>query len=118
MSIHSYYVNGALVFYDPNKARWVDAFGQDVVKYIDDFEGMPVDDTTGDPTEWTVTVVEAGTGDSTMTLQNAQNGVVKLQAAGNEDDGVNAQRKGEAWKLTTSDPLYFGCRFKVDLPFR
>jgi len=48
-----------------------------------------------------------------MTLQTTQNGIVKLLAAGNEDDGVNAQKNGEVWKLTTSDPLYFGARFAI-----
>jgi hypothetical protein len=84
------------------------------VKVLDHFVDMAVDDTTGDPTEWTVTVVEAGAGDSTMTLQaDSQNGIVKLAAAGNENDGVNAQKKGEPFLLSTGDPLYFGARFAL-----
>lgn len=108
--------NGALVFYEGGQnQRVLDAIGGNVQKYITDFVTMPVDDTTGDPTEWTVTMVEAGDGDSTMALESdAQGGWVNLQAAGNEDDGVNAQMKGEPWKMSAGDRIYFTTKFYVD----
>ena len=47
--------------------RWYDAFGRNVVKYVTNFESLSVDDTTGDPTEFVMTVVETGSGNSTST---------------------------------------------------
>ena len=114
MSTKSRWINGALVFFDSFGHRLLDAFGNNVHKYIEDFIALPVDDTTGDPTGWNVAVVEAGDGDSTMSLVDAQGGVVKLQAAGNENDGYNTALKGESWKLTTDDVLYFGAKIKLD----
>ena len=112
----SRWINGALAYYEGGQnQRLLEVIGDRVHKFVTDFTRLAVDDTTGDPTEWTVTMVEAGDGDSTMTLQDdAQCGWVKLQAAGNENDGVNAQMKGEPFKLSSGDKLYFGAKIKVD----
>ena len=39
---HSQWINGALVFYpEGNEQRWLDAMGENVVKYIEDFVVTP-----------------------------------------------------------------------------
>ena len=111
---HSKRVKGNLVFYEgANQADWIDAIGSDVVKYVDDFVHLPVDDTTGDPTGWTTTVVEAGTGDTLVTSANVAGGAMLITTAGNENDGANVQLNGEAFKLVPGNPLIFGARLKM-----
>lgn len=115
MGTRSKWINGALCFYDTYAQRLIDAWGNNVHKFIDDFVRMPVDDTTGDPTEYTVTVVEAGTGDSTVTLKDdAQTGWLRINAAANENDGAQIVLKGESWKLSSGDYIYFNTRFLID----
>lgn len=113
MSLHTQYINGALVYYDPTRQRWVDAIGVNVIKYIQDFVSLPVDDTTGDPTEFTITVVEVGAGDSTAALDTSAGGKLIITTAANEDDGLNMQLKGEAFKLESAKPCYFGIKLQV-----
>lgn len=113
MSVHSRYISGALAMYDGHRKSIVDAFGTDVIKYVDDFVHVPVDDTTGDPTAWTTTVVEAGTGDSTVTSANISGGGLLITTAANENDGANIQLNGESFKLASGNLLYFGARLKV-----
>lgn len=115
MATKAKWINGALCLYDTYPQRLVEAIGNNVHKFVTDFTILPVDDTTGDPTEWTATVVEAGAGDSTTYLkEDAQSGWLRINAAGNEDDGVNLQLKGESFKLTSGDFIYFNTRFQID----
>jgi len=111
--VHSQWWNGNLVYYDTHRMRWLDAIGPNVVKFIDHFTRLPVDDTTGDPTEFTMTVVEVGTGDSTVALDTTEGGIMLITTAANEDDGVNLQLKGEAYKMESVKPCYFGLRMKL-----
>ena len=111
--VHSQYNKGALVYWETHRCRWIDAIGSEVVKYIDDFIDLPVDDTTGDPTAWTMTVVEAGAGNTTVTSANVAGGALLITTDANEDDGANLQLNGEAFKLSSGNPLYFGTRLKM-----
>jgi hypothetical protein len=83
-NVHSRWVRGALVFYQTHLKRIVDAVGADVVKYIDDFISFPVDDSTGDPVAWTTTMVEAGTGNSTVTSADASGGAIFILKSTND----------------------------------
>jgi hypothetical protein len=112
MTIHSQHIAGALAFWETHRKRIVDAVGSNVVKYIDDFTSIPTDDTTGDPTAWTMTVVEAGTGDTLVSSGNAGNGTLLITTAGNEDDQANLQLKGESFKFEADKPMYFGARIQ------
>lgn len=115
MATKSKWINGALCFYDTYPQRIVDAWGCNVHKYLTDFMSMPVDDTTGDPTEWTTTVVEAGTGDSTVYIkEGAQGGALRINAADNENDGAQIVLKGESFIVSEGDYIYFNARFSVD----
>lgn len=106
-------IKGNMAFYDAHHKRIIDAVGADVVKYIDDFVNVPVDDTTGDPTAWTCTMVEAGASNTTVASANISGGALLITTDANENDGANIQLNGESFKLTAGNPLYFGTRLKV-----
>lgn len=113
-NVHSKWVNGALVFHETHGERWLDALGGTVIKYLTHFVSLPTDDTTGDPTEFTMTVVEAGGGgDSTAVLDTTIDGNLLITTDNGENDGVSLQLKGEAFKLETGKPCYFGVRLKI-----
>jgi len=106
----------SLVIYDDNYTspeRWFDAFGNTVVK-LSDTVGFPCDDTTLDPSEFVVTVTEAGAGDSTIINSAAAGEQLLLTTAATEYDGINAQTKGEAFKLDAANPLYFRADIKIN----
>lgn len=111
MTVHSQHINGALAYWETHRKRILDAIGSDVVKFVDDFVAVHGTDATLD--EWTITLVEAGVGESTVGAGVSGNGTLLITTDANEDDGVNMQLKGEAFKLETGKPLYFGARFKV-----
>lgn len=116
---HSRWVNGALVFYDGNDHRkaWLDAMGTNVVKYINDFTVCPrstkAADATNNP-EWIITHTSAGTGHSEVKSADLTGGVMTLEPATNDNDGINMQLRGEDFSPKTDCPLYFGVRYKCD----
>jgi len=107
-------IQGNLVYIDraAHLKRLIDAIGPDVIKYVDDFVGGPGIDTAFD-SDWTVTRVEAGAGESTVTRIDGVGGVLRLTTDANEDDGINMQQIGEAFKLTAGALVYFGIRLKL-----
>lgn len=109
--LHSHWKNGNLVYYDNTRQRWIDAIGLDVFKYLLNTAALPTDDTTGDPTEFTMTVVEAGAGDSTVVLAD---GTLLFTCAANEDDGAQIQLKSEAFDCATGNLVYFGISLQTD----
>ena len=121
MSVQAHAVNNALVYRDHTHThRWYDAFGQYVTKYLQEFVAWPVDDTTHDPTEWTVTVVEAGAGDSVVTVADHAGGALLITTAANENDGYKMQLghgaagAGENVDLSGVYPLYCGIEFAIN----
>jgi hypothetical protein len=106
--VNSKWLREAQVFYDgDNQARWIDAIGSNVTKF--ELEtGTPMDDTTGNPTRFVTTEVGAGT------LVNAATAAEKLLQtdAAAEYDGVCLTLRGEAFKLTSGLPMYFGAKIK------
>lgn len=106
--VRTKFIKGNMVHYsDQLLIRYFDAFGPDVVKYIDDFTGGAGIDTAFD-NSWTVTRVEAGAGESTMTRVDGIGGFARITTDANENDGINAQLIGESFELTTDQHLYFG----------
>lgn len=107
-------VNNALVYYDDRyEQRWIDVVGENVLKYILN-PGTPSDDTTGDPTNFTMTVTEAGGGGDSTVVNNTEEGYALLLTTDNADyDGINLQLKGSAFKLQSGKPLYFGAKLKI-----
>ena len=116
---HSRWVNGALVYYDGNDHRksWLDAMGSNVVKYINDFVVCPrstiAANAVNNP-EWIITHTSAGTGMSEVKSANMRGGVLTLEPASNDNDGINMQHQEEAFRTKTDCPLYFGVRYKCD----
>ena len=110
MSVHSTYRNGALVFWDTRQDKWLDAVGKDVWKYDNHFTDPSLASALLDG--WTNTAVEAGTGSSTHIAKTADStlGVLRWDSAANEDDGIQSQLMGTAFKLDSGNPCYFGAR--------
>jgi hypothetical protein len=82
--------------------------------FADDFvhSGLAAADA---PVGWTVTLVEAGGGESTITKPDAVGGALLLTTDAFENDGVSMQLAGEAFELTSDQRLvYFGCRFQIN----
>ena len=114
MSTNSRYIRGALAFFGTHRKRLLNAIGENVVSYIEDFVNLPVDDTTGDPLAWTTTVVEAGSGTTTFASTDASGGKAIITTAGNEDDGGNYQLNGESFETTSDQDLYFGTKLAIN----
>jgi hypothetical protein len=114
MSIEITSLKNNLVARDADKTwRLYDAWGQNAVKHIEDFVAWSVDDTTGDPVEYTMTVVEAGAGNSTAALTAAAGGALLITCAANENDGVSLQVKNsESFKFDAAYPCYFGIKLQ------
>lgn len=115
MTIETAQLKNNLVVRDAAKTwRLFDAFGQNVVKHIEDFVAWSTDDTTGDPVEYTMTVVEVGAGNSTAALTTGLGGAMIMTAAANENDGVQLQLKnGTAFQLNAGYPCYFGVKLQA-----
>jgi hypothetical protein len=96
--------------------RLYDAFGENVTKYITQFQSLPADDTTTDPTEFAVTVVEVG-GTSSAVIGDVSGGALTITCAGNEDDGYSMQlgnaNSGEWVDFSVPGVCYFGIKFQV-----
>lgn len=102
-----YIKNALVVRSDAHLKRLLDAWGEDVVKFNDDFVTGPGTDTAFD-NFWTVTRTEAGAGESTVTRTDGSGGFLLITTDANEDDGINMQLIGEAFELSTDQHLYFG----------
>lgn len=118
MSVDFYPINDALVLRDSTvTSRLYDAWGSGVVKHLEDFATWAVDDTTGDPTEWNLTITEAGGGANAMVITDRAGGALLITTDAFEDDGVNmqlGQTAGESVLLDDSYPLYCGIRFAIN----
>jgi len=115
-------LRSAIAFYDPDACdgnRLYDAIGPSIVKYLNEFSHMPVDDTTHDPSSWTNTIVEEGA-DSTAVVTDIARGALLITCAGNDNDGYNMQLghghggAGENVAFDGPYPTYFGIKFKIN----
>lgn len=92
--------------------RYIDAFGKDVVKF-ELLSPESTDDTTGDPTRFTSTMTETGSGNTTVVNSSTAGEKILITTDDAEYDGANIQGKGEAFKLVSGKPLYFGIECKI-----
>ncbi|GAG32488.1 unnamed protein product, partial [marine sediment metagenome] len=105
-NVHSRYENGQLIFWEAGqRQRIVDAIGPNVVKYINDFGGDQGIE------NWIETAVSAGSGTSSMMSRAETGGIIRLDAAGNDNDGYQIQKLA-GFVATDNDPIYFGCRWE------
>lgn len=112
-SVNTTNVRGQFVYYDNAYAhRWLDAFGPNVVKVVEEFQKTYlVSDTIAGAT---TTLVETGAGETTLGLVAGANGgelLITTDAADN--DGANIQWNGECFSFASAWPAYFGIRFKA-----
>jgi len=109
MTMHTKWLDGALVFYDSTEPqRFVDAFGPDVTKFIEEFVKTPFSG-ANQPAAFLNTIV----GSSTAALvAGTAGGSLLLTAGGQEDDGCNLQALGEAFLLASGKECYFGAKIK------
>lgn len=107
-------VSGNLVYIDrgAHMRRVIDAIGPDVIKYLNDFVGGHAHTTDG-LLGWVITLVEAGAGESTVTIPDVVGGALLLTTDAADNDGINLQLDGESYELTTDQKLtYFGIRLR------
>lgn len=105
-------IQGNLVYTDTHEKRILEAFGPDVTKYLNEFTDGPGTDATFDD-DWTVTRVEAGAGESTIARTDGVGGVALITTDAAENDGINMQALGEAFKLASGNVVYCGFRLKA-----
>lgn len=111
-SLHSKNIAGNLVFWHTHQHRLIEAIGPDVVKFEDDFviSRLAAADA---PVGWTVTLVETGAGESTITKPDGIGGELLLTTDAADNDGINMQVAGESFELTSDQSaVYFGIRMK------
>lgn len=116
MALEQVSIRNHLVIRDAtNTWRWYDAWGPSVVKYIMNTAAVPTDDTTGMPSEFTNTLVNA----STFAHTDVLGGGVLFTAAGAENDGVSLQLgdelggAGESVSFAAEYPTYLRCDLQI-----
>lgn len=122
MAVEQVSIRNHLVYRDDTLThRWFDAVGPNVVKYLQNFEALPVDDTTHDPTEFTNTIVETGGGgDSTVAVTDVLGGALLITTDNAENDGYKMQLghgaggAGENISFAAEYPTYFGVQFQIN----
>ena len=115
MTVELYPVNNAIALRDADYPhRWYDAFGEGVVKYLQDFATLASDDTTGDATEWEGTYIDAA---DVHVITDRAGGALLFTTGAHDNDGFTMQLgavAGENILLNGRYPLYFGTRLAVD----
>jgi hypothetical protein len=108
-------VAGNLVYIDRSAhlRRIIDAIGPDVIKHIDDFVRSPLSAADA-PLGWIVTLVEAGGGETTVTMPDVVGGALLISSDANDNDGACLQLDGESFELT-SDQKFVYFRIKLRL---
>lgn len=107
-------INGQGVIIDGSYPhRWVDAFGPDVVKAVKNFDAQPFA-SADNMADCTTTLVETGAGETTVALKGGATGGALLITTDNfNNDGANIQVQGEAFKLASGKPAYFGIKLQA-----
>lgn len=105
--------DNALGIYDESvPVRILDVWGDDVVKFnLQTPEA--VDDTTGNPNRFVMTVVEGGAGDTEFNAGTTAGISAVITTAANEYDGINLQALGTSFDLATGKPVYFGIKCSI-----
>lgn len=112
--VNSKVIREALVYYEEgNESRWIDAVGNNVVKRIL-APGMASNDAAPyKPTSLITTVTETGAGSCTIVPSATAGEVLVLTTDDAEYEGLNVQLRGEAFKISTGKPFYFGIKCKI-----
>ena len=105
-------VRGAVAEYETHRHRLVDARGGNVI--VHKLSSPELNVTTVNPTGWTTTVVEIGTGTSEFNPGDEIDVVGILLTAADENDGINVQLVGESFKFDSNHDIYFGMEFRCN----
>lgn len=109
MAIDTKTVRNARVFFDDRyNERWIDAIGQDVIKYLGTL--AQDGDSTNNAANFTVTATSDGSGTSNIAKSTEAGELFLIACAAGEYDGINAQLEGESFQLDANMPAYFGIR--------
>lgn len=119
-NVHATWVNGAQVWYpEGNRQRWLEAYGENVIKYIEDFEICPRStkkaDAVNNP-EWVITHTSGNAGTSKTSVVHAadlKGGWLNLVPGSSENDGINMQHANESFRVEPDSWLYFGIRYRT-----
>ncbi len=112
--VNSKHVNGALVYYEEgNESRWLDVMGLNITKFNLESGTAQDDQTPYVPTRFTVREISTGGGVSTIVNAEAVGTKLLITTDDADFDGVQAQLKGEAFKLSSAKPLYFGIKCSI-----
>jgi hypothetical protein len=110
--LHARWINQNLAYWDTHQCRILDAWGPTVTKYLNDFVNAQLVSADA-PLGWTVTLVEGGGGESTITAVDAVGGQILLTTDAFDNDGINMQVTGENFLLAAAKPCYFGIKLKI-----
>lgn len=91
---------------DGHNNRVVDALGQNVVKFMEDFVKAPI--ASNNITGFTTTLV----GSSTLAYTDASGGKALITTTASSGDGANIQANSGAFRFDNNS-FYFGCKFQV-----
>ena len=112
-SIYRGFVNrDNMAWFDGGPYRVLKVVGPDAFGISEDF--VATDAASDVIPGWTATLVEAGAGESTVTVDKTSGGHLVLTTDANDNDGVNIQLDGQAFECTTGQAMtYFGIKFAV-----
>ena len=124
--LHSRWINGALAYWETHQSRIVDAIGAGVVKYINHFTDLPLDNATWYPNDWMTLGTNAGA-DIFSLPASMTGGILQVGtgAAAGDNDEAYMQLGGAACAtnapfviagalgVANNYPLYFGARVKA-----
>jgi len=103
-------VNDHLVYYDAAYPwRWLDAFGPDVVKFLENGVATPYA-AANSLGHMTTTLVNAST---IANVAGATGGALLITTAAAEHDGLNLNAVGESFYFASAWPCYFGTKLQI-----
>lgn len=105
-NLHSDRRLGHLVFWDTHRKRIIDAIGADVVKQD---LGNALIASADTPAGFTVTLVEGGASETTVTKATVSGGGTVVTTDAADNDGANIQALGEPFALSSGNIVYFRC---------
>lgn len=114
MPVFTRTIGNNVLFMGGHRKRVVGAVGPDVFQFYEDFtyQNLPAADAPGGAT---VTLVEAGAGETTLTLPDISGGALLITTDAAENDGANVQWLGESFSMPTGTRfLYFGIRAQMN----
>lgn len=115
MAIHSRQVRGCLAYYDSQRQRLLQVIGGTVASWelrAIDLQGTGL--TATDPRGYITTVVELGTGSSEVEASDEAGFVAELYTDTLDNDGIQIQLNGRAFRPTPTRDVAFGIALQVD----